>query len=164
MEEYEEEYDADIHHSVRTSFPVEDHWPLGPSRRKRPRKQAMTRRKLDDDLPPVVVNSRKTLTIGDSDAVMDFYERGFKCIQQTACKEVAKAFVKIIAPKKQATHPYVKGDASRPDWWPQPWGPGEKDKARHVEPDHMWKKGASCLFVRRSMRIHSDQKQSASIS
>ncbi|KAL2014894.1 hypothetical protein VTK56DRAFT_7153 [Thermocarpiscus australiensis] len=27
-----------------------------------------------------------------------------------------------------------------PDWWPKPWGPGEKDRVRHVEPDHLWKK------------------------
>lgn len=107
----------------------------------------MTRRQLDDIAPPVVMNSKKALTIGDSEAVLNFYDRGFKCIQQTACKEVAKAFVKIIAPKKQANFPYVKGDAAAPDWWPKPWGPGEKDRARHVEPDHMWKKGTAFSFA-----------------
>ncbi|KAL2164205.1 hypothetical protein VTH06DRAFT_3421 [Thermothelomyces fergusii] len=139
-EGHEDERGTDVHHSICPSLPVEDHWPAEPSRRKRPRKQGMMRRQLDDVAPPVVMNSKKALTIGDSEAVLNFYDRGFKCIQQTACKEVAKAFVKIIAPKKQANFPYVKGDAAAPDWWPKPWGPGEKDRARHVEPDHMWKK------------------------
>lgn len=46
-----------------------------------------------------------------------------------------------LAPKKQANNPYTKGDATAPDWWPKPWGPGKKDKTRHIEPDHMWKNG-----------------------
>ncbi len=106
------------------------------------RRQGGQRLGLDDDAPPVIVSPNKALEIGNSAALWEFYDRGFKCIQQTACKEIAKAFVKIIAPKKQANNPYTKGDAAAPDWWPAPWGPGEKDRARHVEPDHMWKKGS----------------------
>ncbi|KAL2188425.1 hypothetical protein L209DRAFT_217342 [Thermothelomyces heterothallicus CBS 203.75] len=152
-EVYEDEHDTDVRYSIHTSLPVEDHWPAEPSRRKRPRKQRTTRRQLDDVVPPVVMNSKKVLAIGDSEAVLNFYDRGFKCIQQTACKEVAKAFVKIIAPKKQANFPYVKGDAAAPDWWPKPWGPGEKDRARHVEPDHMWKKGSASLSLSLSLSL-----------
>jgi hypothetical protein len=108
-------------------------------RRKRPRRHA--RRHHDDDAAPIITSSKKAIEIGDSDAVLEFYDRGFKAIQQTACKEVAKAVIKVICPKKQAQYPYRKGAKSAPDWWPGPWGPGETDGPRHVEPDHLWKRG-----------------------
>ncbi|KAH6850001.1 hypothetical protein B0I37DRAFT_102204 [Chaetomium sp. MPI-CAGE-AT-0009] len=136
---YEDDYGAGVCYSTRTSLPSQGRWPVGHNRRKRTRRHAPMRRELDDDAPPVISNSRKTLVIGDSLAVMEFYDRGFKAIQQTACKEIAKAFIKILCPKKQRTNPYMRGDESAPDWWPRPWGPGEKDRVRHVEPDHMWK-------------------------
>lgn len=103
----------------------------------------MLQRELDNDDPPVITTSRKAIQIDRSDEVWDFYDQHFKCVQQTACKHIAKAFVKVIAPKKQANNPYTRGDDMAPDWWPKPWGPGEKDKVRHVEPDHLWKKGLS---------------------
>jgi hypothetical protein len=87
-------------------------------------------------------NSTRGLEIGNANAVLDFYHHRFKCLQQTACREIAKAFIKVIAPKKQATNPYMKRDDSAPDWWPKPSGPGEKDKVRHIEPDHQWKRGS----------------------
>lgn len=77
------------------------------------------------------------LTIGDSQAVQEFYTQCFKVIQQNTCKIVAKSFIKEIAPKKQGRHPYSKGNKSAPAWWP-------KDKVRHIEPDHQSKKGL-CL-------------------
>lgn len=120
------------------------------------------RRAQDDDAPPIIASSKKPLEIGDSEAVLEFYDRGFKAIQQTACKEVAKAFIKVICPKKQANFPYRKGSETAPDWWPEPWGPGEKDMARHVEPDHLWKRGLySSYLVMKGP--HLTKKQSASM-
>lgn len=95
----------------------------------------------DDDDMPVVSTSRKPLVIGNTEQIKEFYIQRFKVVQQTACKSIGKAFVKVVAPKKQASHPYTRGDASAPDWWPKPWGPGERDKVRHREPDHLWKRG-----------------------
>ncbi|EAQ91951.1 hypothetical protein CHGG_00186 [Chaetomium globosum CBS 148.51] len=123
-------YDTEDY-STRTLFLFQDCW-LGPSR-KRQRRQGRMRYELDD-APSIIVNSRKTLMVGDAKAVMEFYGRSFTEIQQDACKEVAKAFVKILCPKKRRTFPYAKGDAAAPDWWP--------DRVRHVEPDHLRKKGA----------------------
>ncbi|KAI1131541.1 hypothetical protein F5Y10DRAFT_262113 [Nemania abortiva] len=85
---------------------------------------------------------QKGIRIGDDDACWGFYDYCFRFIQQTACKAVAKAWIKHIAPKKQSTHPYTRGIESRPDWWPlmyckhadKIWKP-----MRHKEPDHIGK-------------------------
>lgn len=143
QEGYEDEYRC---YSTRSSAPVDGRWSVEPTRRKRQRRQAPMRREPDDDAPPVITNSRKTLLIGDSASVMEFYDRGFKAIQQTACKEIAKAFIKILCPKKQRRNAYVGGEKTAPDWWPLRYGPGDKDKVRHVEPDHMWKIGGCLLY------------------
>jgi hypothetical protein len=99
------------------------------------------RRNADADSAPVVVHSKVGLQIGDAEAVERFYETRLKAVQQTACKELAKAFVKIIAPKKQARNPYTGGLDTAPDWWPKRCGPAGKDEVRHREPDHLFKPG-----------------------
>lgn len=89
----------------------------------------------------MTVSSRKGIKVGDSEAVWNFYEQRFKNCQQTACKLIAKAWVKAVEPKKQSTHPYTGSDEKAPDWWPKPWGPTKDDKVRHKEPDHLYKRG-----------------------
>lgn len=87
---------------------------------------------------------RKGIRIGDSDAVYAFYDHRLKCCQQTACKIIAKAWVKAVAPKKQTTNPYTRGDKTRPDWWPKTYcrfGEDEHKDLRHKEPDHLGKEG-----------------------
>ena len=106
-----------------------------------------------DDDAPVVKTTKKTLVIGNSEQIKEFYVQRFTCIQQTACKSIGKAFVKTISSKKQATNPYTGGDATAPAWWPKPWGPGERDKVRHREPDHQWKRGSNLVHLCSSARI-----------
>ncbi|KAK3379818.1 hypothetical protein B0T24DRAFT_170561 [Lasiosphaeria ovina] len=107
--------------------------------RKRPRAQVY-QRDLDDDEPPVMVSSKKGIKIGNSEEVWNFYDQRFRNCQQTACKLIAKIFVKTIAPKKQSNNPYTQSDERAPDWWPKPWGTTKDEKVRHKEPDHLWKK------------------------
>jgi hypothetical protein len=96
---------------------------------------------IDDD-PPVKVKAKKqSLVIGDSAAVWDIYDLRFRNLQQTACKLIAKAWVKLVEPKKQSTHPYTGSDEKAPDWWPKPWGHSREEKIRHKEPDHLYKRG-----------------------
>lgn len=95
----------------------------------------------DEDDAPMTVSSRRGIRIGDSLAVWSFYEQRFKNCQQTACKLIAKAWVKAVEPKKQSTHPYTGSDEKAPAWWPKPWGPTKDDKVRHKEPDHLYKRG-----------------------
>lgn len=102
------------------------------------------RRGPDDDDPPVTTLSKRSLSVGDTDALWNFYGQRFKGIQQNACKLIAKAWVKAVAPKKQTNNPYTAGDDKAPDWWPKRWGPTKEDRVRHIEPDHLLKKGMFC--------------------
>lgn len=77
----------------------------------------------------------------DETALWNFYDQRFKSCQQSACKLIAKAWVKAVEPKKQSTHPYTGSDEKAPGWWPKPWGNTKEDKVRHKEPDHLYKRG-----------------------
>ncbi|AEO68857.1 uncharacterized protein THITE_130193 [Thermothielavioides terrestris NRRL 8126] len=138
---------------------VDDQWAPQPKRRKRTRRPGAARGNVDDDVAPIVVSSRRAIEIGDSEAVRQYYEQCFKCLQQTACKIIAKYIIKLIAPKKQANNPYTRGDATAPAWWPKPWGTGEKDKVRHVEPDHQWKKERIYLLTHIIKLVVDPEKQ-----
>ncbi|KAG6006622.1 hypothetical protein E4U21_006844 [Claviceps maximensis] len=105
--------------------------------RKRPRPRHPI---MDDDEVPISISPRKGIKVGDSETIWNFYEQRFKNCQQTACKLIAKAWVKAVEPKKQSTHPYTGSDEKAPDWWPKPWGPTKEDKVRHKEPDHLYKR------------------------
>lgn len=93
-----------------------------------------------DDTPVATSRRTRELEIGNSKDVKDFYTTRFKDMQQTACKTIGKAFVKLVEPKKQTHHPYTKGDALAPPWWPSDKHLGE-EYVRHKEPDHLYKKG-----------------------
>ena len=75
----------------------------------------------------------KALRISDKDAVTTFFETRFRQMQQLTCKVVAKAWIKVIEPKKQSNFPYNRGEEKKPAWWPV--------GARHKEPDHLMKPG-----------------------
>ncbi|TGJ79427.1 hypothetical protein E0Z10_g9335 [Xylaria hypoxylon] len=96
-----------------------------------------------DSISMVTIQQPKRgIRISDTDAVYAFYDHNLKCCQQTACKIIAKAWVKAVAPKKQSTHPYTRGHLSRPDWWPKTYrkfGEDEHKNLRHKEPDHLGK-------------------------
>lgn len=96
------------------------------------------REKSDEDIPVAQSAQKQDLVIGDDNQVKDFYINRFKSIQQAACKIIGKAFVKLVEPKKQTHHPYTKGDAGAPPWWPNTTGP---NCVRHKEPDHLLKEG-----------------------
>jgi len=75
------------------------------------------------------------LVIGDEEEVEKFYCQRFRDMQQSSCKVIGKAFVKLVEPKKQTHYPYTKGEAQAPSWWPL------DKKVRHREPDHLLKPG-----------------------
>lgn len=108
--------------------------------RKRPRGHLQRREMEDDDAPIPITSSKKGIKIGNSQDVWKFYDQRFRNCQQTACKLIAKAWVKAVEPKKQSNHPYTGSDEKAPDWWPKAWGPTRDEKVRHKEPDHLYKK------------------------
>jgi hypothetical protein len=103
-------------------------------------KSRAKRLKNESDPPLSSTTRKRPLRIGDKDAVWNFYQQRFRNCQQSACKLIAKAWVKAVEPKKQSNHPYTGKDEKAPDWWPKPWGPTKDEKVRHKEPDHLYKK------------------------
>jgi hypothetical protein len=75
----------------------------------------------------------KILYLANTEVVDQFFETRFKQLQQLVCKVVAKAWIKVIEPKKQTNFPYNKGNDKKPPWWP--------DDVKHKEPDHLMKPG-----------------------
>jgi hypothetical protein len=111
----------------------------GNGKRKRARGGHYSGAYSNDDTPvPVRVQKTQQLTIGDEAEVEKFYFVRFKDMQQSSCKVMGKAFVKLVEPKKQTHHPYTKGDAKAPPWWPKAAG---ENYIRHREPDHLLKPG-----------------------
>jgi hypothetical protein len=80
----------------------------------------------------------RQLMIGDESEIERFYSVRFRDMQQSSCKLIAKAFVKLIEPKKRTHYPYTKGDIKAPPWWPDTKG---NKSVRHKEPDHLLRPG-----------------------
>lgn len=59
-------------------------------------------------------------------------------MQQTSCKLISKAFIKLIEPRKQTRFPYSKGNTTTPPWWPNTMG---QHSVHHKEPDHLPRQG-----------------------
>lgn len=91
-----------------------------------------------DTIPPV--QKYQDLVIGDEVEVGKFYFLRFKDLQQSSCKVMGKAFVKLVEPKKQTHHPYTKKEEGAPEWWPTLKELGE-DGVKHREPDHLYRAG-----------------------
>lgn len=126
------------HRQLRQSSNDSDNHSTGSKKAKRYRRQ------FDDsseDAPsPIVERKTMLLKISDEEEVTKFYSCRFKDMQQTSCKLMGKAFVKLVEPRKQTHHPYTGGDERAPSWWPEMFG---EFGVRHKEPDHLLKPGKS---------------------
>ncbi|KAL9121284.1 MAG: hypothetical protein Q9187_002160 [Circinaria calcarea] len=112
--------------------------------------------KREDDEYAGAGTIQKQIMVGDEEAMKNYYLTRFKQIQQVPCKSIAKAWIKLIEPKKQVKHPYNGGkkarsmgimknggELTRPDWWPKRGCP-------HKEPDHQKKERKRNNFSVRS--------------
>ncbi|KAJ5889276.1 hypothetical protein N7504_010086 [Penicillium tannophilum] len=84
-----------------------------------------------------------TISVKDKNYLRRYYEKVFQNLQQTNCRVIAKVYVKVVEPRKQAQYPYngrkpVAGEMqqfspeeTRPPWWPI--------GVSHREPDHLLK-------------------------
>lgn len=85
------------------------------------------------------------LRVGDKETLRSYYDKAFENFQQLNCRAIAKAFVKLVEPRKQVNHPYngrktaaglsqrVDPELTKPQWWPA--------GVTHKEPDHLLKSG-----------------------
>lgn len=71
--------------------------------------------------------------------IMNHLRACFRELQQLACKTIAKAWIKVIEPRKQTNYPYNRGEDSKPFWWPS--------HIRHCEPDHLIKSERIDLMI-----------------
>lgn len=133
---YQEVYYPSGRDAARCSIPMDYDGYESRSQRSRKRRTAPD---IHDDIPAATTAKKRSITIGDSQQVWAFYDQCLKACQQNACKIMGKAWVKAVAPKKQSTNAYIKGDSSAPDWWPKRYGPNSSDYVRHKEPDHLLK-------------------------
>lgn len=115
-------------------------------KRKRPRPN----RPRDADKSTVPVHNKVNLQVGDTTAVEQLYLHRFMDMQQSSCKVMAKAFVKLVEPKKQSNHPYTKGNNMAPPWWPNTEG---ENSVTHKEPDHLKKPGMPSPDVTRVLYL-----------
>ncbi|KAJ5190201.1 uncharacterized protein N7498_009186 [Penicillium cinerascens] len=96
-------------------------------------------------------NQKATISISDTDFLRGYYEKVFQNLQQTNCRIIAKAYVKLVEPRKQVNYPYngrkivagrtqqLEPDATKPPWWPA--------GVSHREPDHLPKAERIRLLV-----------------
>ncbi|KAL4779696.1 hypothetical protein BJX76DRAFT_69354 [Aspergillus varians] len=91
------------------------------------------------------------LSIGNQSLLRKYYEKAFDSLQQTNCRILAKAYIKLVEPRKQVNYPYngrkvISGipqqfdpEETKPAWWPV--------GVTHREPDHLRKPERIRLLV-----------------
>ena len=92
------------------------------------------------DIKPVL-QSIKILELkrGSEEAIEHQYKDLLTCITQNICKRIAKEWIKVIEPNKQAHYPYKSFNTKKPPWWPH--------DVNHIEPDHLDKPGRIKLMI-----------------
>ncbi|RKF57683.1 putative ydr124wp-like protein [Golovinomyces cichoracearum] len=129
----------------------------------RSRKRARVRRLRQDSTedPPALMAKTQPLIIGNDADVDRFYFIRFKDMQQSSCKVMGKAFVKLVEPRKQTHHPYTGGNDKAPSWWPPTRG---ENAVRHKEPDHLLKPERINLLVHiLKMVIEPSERQNPTV-
>lgn len=100
-----------------------------------------------DHLPVSDGPRRTAIQISDESRMKGYYEKAFEAFQQINCRAIAKAFIKLIEPRKQVNYPYngrragsgsspdqpLDPEMTKPPWWPA--------GVTHKEPDHLLKAG-----------------------
>lgn len=111
-----------------------------------------SKRQKRTSVPPSPTIKRSVLHVGEKDLLRQYYEKGFENFQQLNCRVIAKAFIKLVEPRKQVNHPYngkkaalgsstqrADPELTKPRWWPA--------GVTHKEPDHLIKPERIRLLV-----------------
>ena len=130
-----------LYHHSRTKRPelIPCEWQ---SQRSKRQKRRGSETESSSPCPPI---RRTALRVGDHDLLRRYYEKAFDNFQQLNCRMIAKAWIKLVEPRKQVNHPYngrknvggasqrVDPELTKPRWWPV--------GVTHKEPDHLPKPG-----------------------
>jgi hypothetical protein len=107
------------------------------------------------------VQKTRMMKIGDEHEVEEFYKARFRDMQQSACKVVGNAWVRLIEPRKQTHYPYTKGNISAPPWWPPTTG---ENKVRHINPENLLKPGEKEFSTIQAVSLTFNRNNSTSCS
>jgi len=121
-------------------------WPRGQGQAtsSQPRKKHLGDRSLN-----LTSHQSASISVRDADILRLYYEKIFQNLQQTNCRVIAKAYIKLVEPRKQVNYPYngrktmegrvqqLDPEATKPPWWPI--------GVCHREPDHLPKVGKRAL-------------------
>ncbi|PLB50062.1 hypothetical protein P170DRAFT_404792 [Aspergillus steynii IBT 23096] len=102
---------------------------------------------------PMSINchQKTMLPIRNRSLLRRYYEKAFESLQQINCRILAKAYIKLVEPRKQVNFPYngrkiISGtsqqfdpELTKPAWWPS--------GVTHREPDHLLKPERIRLLV-----------------
>ncbi|PKY06680.1 hypothetical protein P168DRAFT_117143 [Aspergillus campestris IBT 28561] len=102
---------------------------------------------------PMNINchQKTMLPVRNQTMLRRYYEKAFESLQQINCRILAKAYVKLVEPRKQVNFPYngrkiIAGSSqqfdpelTKPAWWPS--------GVTHREPDHLLKAERIRLLV-----------------
>ncbi|KGO48096.1 Protein of unknown function DUF2841 [Penicillium expansum] len=114
-------------------WPSSESWPLQPSSQS---KKNFGGRNLN-----LTTQQRASISVKERGLLRLYYEKIFQNLQQTNCRIIAKAYIKLVEPRKQVNYPYngrkiVEGrtqqldpETTKPPWWPH--------GVSHREPDHL---------------------------
>jgi hypothetical protein len=104
------------------------------------------RRRIDQrETPDLSKQMMHSMMPVDNRGFRSYYEKAFENFQQTNCRVLAKAYIKLIEPRKQVNYPYngrvsiggttkqLDPKTTKPPWW--------HSGVTHHEPDHLLKAG-----------------------
>ncbi|OJJ73377.1 hypothetical protein ASPBRDRAFT_122073, partial [Aspergillus brasiliensis CBS 101740] len=99
----------------------------------------------------ITCHQKSMLPVRNTGLLRRYYEKAFDSLQQINCRILAKAYIKLVEPRKQVNYPYngrkiISGSSqqfdpelTKPAWWPA--------GVTHREPDHLLKAERIRLLV-----------------
>lgn len=95
---------------------------------------------------PTLSTTTLDIAADDDEGWKLWFQNAFKLLRQLACRDIAREWIRVIHPRKQATHPYngrllgnkeLAPEVTKPPYWPM--------EVKHKEPDHISKEGRELL-------------------
>lgn len=123
-----------------TTWPIpRESWPGWQTINPQPKK------KPENEIPGLTIHDKASIAVKDTYLLRLYYEKSFYFLRQDNCRIIAKAYIKLVEPRKQVNYPYngrkvIAGrtiqfdpEDTKPPWWPS--------GVSHREPDHLPKVG-----------------------